>query len=192
MKFILLGFPKSGTSSFQYLFEQMGYNSGHWVYKDEYIGVMINHADTKDVKLFTYLKELDCITQMDVCVSQDINFWHQITHLEKIKKQYPNTKFILNVRDKFKVLNSMKNWINNDKSYFDRILEFNNIVEYVGKTKEDKILNWIEDHHENVRSLFKENKNFIEYNIETDSIEKLRDFIKIPNHIVEFPKKNVR
>ena len=38
---ILIGFPKSGTSSFQKLFQTLGYRSYHWKKDDKYIGMMI-------------------------------------------------------------------------------------------------------------------------------------------------------
>ena len=40
---ILLGMPKSGTSSFQELFTILGYNSYHWEKEGEYIGKMIEN-----------------------------------------------------------------------------------------------------------------------------------------------------
>ena len=38
---ILLGFPKSGTTSFQKLFSELGYNSYHWRKNNQYIGEMV-------------------------------------------------------------------------------------------------------------------------------------------------------
>ena len=38
---ILIGFPKSGTSSFQKLFTDIGYKSYHWKKGNNYIGKLI-------------------------------------------------------------------------------------------------------------------------------------------------------
>ena len=35
MKIILIGLPKSGTSSFQFLFKKLGLKSFHWTYKEK-------------------------------------------------------------------------------------------------------------------------------------------------------------
>ena len=40
---ILLGLPKSGTSSFQELFLNLGYNSYNWKKGNKYIGKMIEN-----------------------------------------------------------------------------------------------------------------------------------------------------
>ena len=38
---ILLGFPKSGTTSFNKLFESLGLNSYHWKKNGQFIGLLI-------------------------------------------------------------------------------------------------------------------------------------------------------
>lgn len=45
---ILLGLPKSGTTSFHELFKKLGYKSYHWKKGNNYIGKMIeNNKKTK-------------------------------------------------------------------------------------------------------------------------------------------------
>ena len=44
---IILGMPKSGTSSFQELFKKLGYKSYHWRKGNQYIGKMIENKKKK-------------------------------------------------------------------------------------------------------------------------------------------------
>ena len=50
---ILLGMPKSGTSSFQKLFEKLGYKTYHWKKGNQYIGKMIEN--NKKIKNHYYV-----------------------------------------------------------------------------------------------------------------------------------------
>ena len=46
---ILIGLPKSGTSSFQHLFKLLGYNSYHWTKNKKYIAMMIYKNKTEKI-----------------------------------------------------------------------------------------------------------------------------------------------
>ena len=53
---IILGMPKSGTSSFQKLFKKLGYKSYHWRKGNQYIGKMIeNNKKNKKPLLCDFL-----------------------------------------------------------------------------------------------------------------------------------------
>lgn len=190
MKIILLGFPKSGTTSFQDLFEKMGLSSVHWHYGDNlefHVGTAIYKARSERKPLFHYLKNFDCVTQMDVCVNEGLNFWPQTDLLEEIYEQYPEAIYILNTRRTNRILRSIQKW----GSLQERILEFNNIKSYRGNSDDERICNWMEDHFTKVRTLFEGNPKFIEFNIEEDSLERLRDLLEIPGHITSFPHVNI-
>ena len=81
---ILLGFPKSGTSSFQKLFLDLSYNSYHWKKDDEYIGMLIKNNKNNNKLLLSNFSKSDCITQMDVCIDKINNYWPQITDYDRI------------------------------------------------------------------------------------------------------------
>ena len=78
---ILLGFPKSGTTSFTHLFNKLGYKSYHWVYrsKKDYIGNWIKKNKSRKEKLLSFIphhegKEI-AVTQMDVCIDKNNCYW---------------------------------------------------------------------------------------------------------------------
>lgn len=55
----------------------------------------------------------------------------------------------------------------------------------------DKLENIIQNHYKEIRDFFtKKNADFIEFDIENDTIEKLRKYISIPKDIKEFPHYN--
>ena len=83
---ILLGFPKSGTRSFTLLFEKLGMCSHvyHWKKDNEYIGKIINDNKINKKLLLDGFEKDDCITQLDVCTSEELNFWPQITDFKKL------------------------------------------------------------------------------------------------------------
>jgi hypothetical protein len=190
MKYILIGLPKSGTTSFQVLFEKLGYQSAHWKYKNIYVADYILAAKQKRLPLLTYLDHLECITQMDICISPYKNFWPQCSELELLLEQYPNITYILPIRPIEKTIRSMKQWHYHGVSYFDRILQFHQIKFYRGNSYDEKVYNWISDHYERCFTLFGNSKNFLCYNIEKDNIDKLRSIIPIPEEIIRFPHKN--
>ena len=54
---ILLGFPKSGTTSFTYLFNKLGYKSYHWVFRNDtdYVGGWIKKCKDRNEKLLSWI-----------------------------------------------------------------------------------------------------------------------------------------
>jgi hypothetical protein len=107
-------------------------------------------------------------------------FWHRENvwidgnkYYKELHKMYPNAYFILNTRP-------MKEWlqskVNHKKgAYIQRCMEFHQcdkseMIEYF---ETDRIAT------ENaMRSYFKDNKNFIEFDVEQDDISKLIEFVK--------------
>lgn len=186
MQYILLGFPKSGTMSFHQLFENMNMKSAHWEIPEGYVGELVYKARSENKKLLHYLDDYDAITQMDVCISPEINYWPQIDLVEELAEQYPSSTFILNTRSPAHILKSIKNWGN----LYHRIIENQDFEGTDALTNDDKILNWINEHFIRVRQVFSDQSNFIEFDIEKDSIEKLRKPLNIPVDITEFPHVN--
>ena len=124
MKIILLGLPKSGTMSFQYLFESLGMKSIHQLTNDnKQIAMIIKKNKINELPLFTGVEDFDCITELNVCYSEDENYWPQIHDYKQIYDELPNALFILNKRNKYKILNSFKNWNYQGVSLYDRFLK---------------------------------------------------------------------
>ena len=187
MKIILLGFPRTGTTSFHHLFQKLGYNSIHWFYRPQrlYVGEAILKAKKENKPLFYYLSDFEVICQMDICKDFTEKIWPQISHYQQILAQYPDTIYILNTRDPHKLLLSMKNKGNMDK----RMLKYNTeLFENIEGSDDEKILKLIDQHYQNIREHFK-NSKFIEFNIEKDNLEKLSKYIDFKGE-TQLPKLN--
>jgi hypothetical protein len=183
---ILLGLPKSGTTSFDHLFNTLGYKTYHWMKKDMYIGTIVKNNKLQGKPLLSGFEPDCCITQMDVCVSKEDCYWPQVVDYKRIYEENPDALYILNMRDPHKILLSFSNW----NSYQQRLFRLN--PELV-KTKDDEgFLKFVEDHYANIETFFRDRPEarFISYDIENDRIDKLAKYIDIGD-VVQFPHKNI-
>jgi hypothetical protein len=177
---ILLGLPKSGTMSFQKLFEDLGYNSYHHYDDDKgYIGSLIKYNKLLKKPLLTGFKSTDVITQMDVCIDRRNAFWPQITLFKQIYFENQDSIFILNKRDPQKILNSFKKWIHYNDSFHKRLLKYNR--ELLNNDSDEAFFNFVTKHYTEVETFFSQypDSKFIIFDIEKDNIEKLKKYIEI-------------
>lgn len=185
---ILLGFPKSGTSSFQKLFIELGYKSYHWRTNNKiYIGTMINKNKQMNKPLLNDFLNTDVITQMDVCINKNNNYWPQITDYEQLYNENPDSIFILNKRDPIKLLSSFKRW----RKLYERLIRYN--PELLNNTTDKSFIDFVIQHYTNIETFFSKfpNSKFITFDIENDKLDKLNKYIDL-KQIKEFPheKKN--
>jgi hypothetical protein len=110
---------------------------------------------------------------------------------EKLDKQYPNSLFILNTRNKENWIKSRLQHSNGASNYITRYSKYYNL-------SNNKIIEmWSNDwniHIEKVRKYFINNSKFLEFNIENDEPEKLFNFLKSNNIETiskKFEKKNI-
>ena len=187
---LLIGLPKSGTSSFQFLFQKIGYKPYHWNKGRKYIGTMIKNNKINNKPLLNDFLDTDVITQMDVCLNYNNNYWPQIVDYKQLFKENPNAIFILNKRNPSEILNSFKNWIVNKESYYKRIFKYN--PELITNKTDEGFINFINKFYIDVETYFKKNINakFMSYDINNDTIQKLTKYIDIKD-FKTFPKKNV-
>jgi hypothetical protein len=183
---LLIGFPKSGTSSFQELFIKLGYMSVHWTCDKGYIGMLIKQNKIKKIPLLTGLHKYDSITQMDVCISKRENYWPQLTDYKQLYYENKNAIIILNKRCPEKILSSFKQWGNFDK----RMYNYN--PELIDNKTDKGFIDFVEKHYSDVEAFFNSipEAKFIVYDIENDTIDKLTKYIDIKD-ISVFPKCNV-
>ena len=183
---ILIGLPKSGTSSFQYLFTLLGYNSYHWRKNNKYIGTMIKNNKINNKPLLNDFLDNDAITQMDVCIDKTNCYWPQITDYKQIHKENPDSIFILNKRNPKDLLDSFKRWGKLHK----RIFTYN--PELIADKTDEGFKKFVNKFYKDVEKYFTSDSNikFISYDINNDNIEKLKKYIDI-KHYKRFPKKNV-
>ncbi len=183
---LLLGFPKSGTSSFQKLFSDLGYKSYHWVKDDQYIGNIIKNNKQNNKPLLSGFEKTDCITQMDVCLDENNAYFPQLIDYKQIYYENIDSIFILNKRDPTNLLSSFKRW----KKYDERLCKYN--PEIISDNSDEAFIELFKNHYENIESFFSlyPNAKFITFDIENDDIEKLGKYIDLKN-ITVFPKINV-
>lgn len=190
---ILLGFPKSGTTSFTWLFSRLGLKSYHWVFRSDsdFIGNWIRKMKHQKKKLLSFIpKEFQdscAVTQMDICMNDKDAYWPQLVDFEQLYKEYPNAIFILNMRDTKDILGSMKKWNDYDK----RILKYNpELFDGLEGTNDEKIIQLINNHFYKVKYFFqnKPEAKFLTYHIIHDDISKLNKYIDIKN--LQFPEAN--
>jgi len=182
---ILLGFPKSGTTSFHQLFLDIGLNSIHWTYKNNYIGLMIQKNKNSKLPLLTGFEKINAITQMDICISKNKSYWPQLVDYKQLYEENKNAIFILNKRTPEKILDSFKNW-------FNLYTRFNNYSpEFIENKTEKDFIEFVKKHYENVETFFNSipNAKFISYDIDIDNIQKLNKYIDLKN-ITSLPHKN--
>lgn len=191
---ILLGFPKSGTTSFTHLFNKLGYKSYHWVFRNntDYIGNWIKKNKLRNQKLLSFIPINDdndkiAVTQMDICIDSKNSYWPQISDYQQLYEENPDAVFILNIRDPKDILKSMKKWASYDK----RMLKYNQEL-FIGLKGNDdqKILQLINIHYYNVIQFFetKKQSKFLTYHIVKDKVEKLNKYIDTKD--LDFPKVN--
>ncbi len=183
---ILIGFPKSGTSSFQKLFDDLGYKSYHWKKNNKYIAMMIKKNKENNKPLLYDFLDTDVITQMDICIDKQNSYWAQIIDYKQLYYENKDSIFILNKRNPEKILNSFKNWNN----YYDRLYEYS--PELIKDKTDNGFINFVNKHYTDVETFFssQQDAKFISYDIENDTIEKLKKYIDIKN-IKIFPKENI-
>jgi len=184
---LLVGFPKSGTSSFQLLFTKLGYKSIHqWSRSEGYVGMLIKKNKINNVPLLTGLEKYDSITQLDVCKSTSENYWSQLIDYKQLYYENKDSIIILNKRCPVKLLSSFKRWENLDK----RIYKYN--PELIDNKTDEGFIAFVEKHYSDVEAFFNSipEAKFIVYDIENDTIDKLTKYIDIKD-ISVFPKCNV-
>jgi hypothetical protein len=195
---LLLGFNKSGTTSFQYLFKKLGYESHHFFFtihgeESFLVSDLMRYTYNHNIPLLSFipqhLHDNIAITQMDACFSNENNFWPQITHYQQLHRENPNALFILNRRDPQNLLQSFKNWRPNWKplkgmSLFERIFTYNpeffQAFQHL-PTQEEQFLAFAEKHYQNIEDYFHAHPEakFVSFDIEKDKLEKLAPYMDL-------------
>jgi hypothetical protein len=182
---LLLGFPKSGTSSFQTLFSNAGYNSCHWTFKNKYIGMLIKKNKQNNKPLLTGFEKINVITQMDVCINKNNAYWPQLIDYKQLYYENTNAIFILNKRNPEELLISFKKWNN----LIERLHKYN--PKLINDKTDKGFIDFVNKHYNDVETFFadKPNAKFITYDINNDDLTKLKK-IYLKGQTI-FPKSNV-
>ena len=198
---ILMGFPKTGTISFQNLFEKLNFKSYHQMYKNKSISLLMKKQIKLNKNLLDFIpkneRDKTCLTQIDHCIvckingkKKLINFWPQLTHYKELYYQNKDAIFILNKRNSKSLLLSFKREMYDNKSLYNRFIKYNNHLLPKNGTNDEKMLYLFKNHYKNIINFFnKKECKFIIYDLETDNINKLKKYIDIKN-IKELPHEH--
>jgi hypothetical protein len=174
MRAVVIGFPKSGTTTLQMALQRSGLRSAHWRLKGEAIGRLVYDGWFETGDPFAKLTGLDVITQMDICVPKEgLNFWPNldIALLLAMREAHPRCLFILNARDPARIADSILRW----GDLARRIARGAQPGLPEGRGAERAELErWIAAHHAAVRKVFAGDPHFLDLDIEApDAPERL-------------------
>ena len=173
----VIGFNKTGTRTIHNFFEKNGILSIHWDYNKLVDTFEKNIKENK--KLLTngiYYKNNKEYTYDEIIVFSDIT---KITenkdpkdYYKLLDQQYPNSKFILNIRN-------VDDWIRSRKNH-DTILERQ--MKYFQTSEEEVEIIWTKmfyDHYSDVLRYF-ENRpsDLLIFDLDKDKCDKIIDFFK--------------
>jgi len=191
VKIILIGLPKSGTTSFQSLFERLGYKSYHQHMHNIAIGMKIKTNKKNNEPLLEGFENDCCITQLDICQGTNNNYWPQISDFKQLYYENPDCIFILNKRDIPSLLQSWKKQIWRGVPLDKRLFRFN--PELVDQHNDKGFEKFVNDHYESVETFFDNHKEakFMTFDIINDDVSKLTQYINI-DKCTKMPHKNYK
>lgn len=174
---LVIGFPKAGTASFDYLFKNLGYNTLHSHTEDHNIiaGELIDKAIKENKPSLSYIQQYgyDAVTELNYSLYPKI-YWPQFNNINNIIQEYDDVIYILNKRNIDKHLKSLK--------YF----EIDEIIKIDNNFNND-IKDIIYNYYDNInKKMAIYDRKYLEYDIDTDDISKLTKYIDIRN-ITTFP-----
>jgi hypothetical protein len=176
---LIIGFPKAGTTSFDYLLKQLGYQTLHSHNEDHSViaGELMERARRENKPLLHYIEArgYHAVTEMNFSIHPK-TYWPQFTCIHDIIKDYDIT-YILNKRDIHKHARCLK------------ILQIDEIIK-----RDNQLTGEIEDiimkyYDEIKRSIEYYGRTYVEYTIDTDDISKLKPYMDLKG-ITEFPHMN--
>jgi len=184
MKLMVIGFPKSGTTSITRALRLSGLKAAHWKNEQKkYVGSLIYHAVLNREDPLENLREYDAITQPDVCVpAHKVSLWPQLDFavLSMIRRAHPTCWFLLNYRRPEAIADSMMRW----EGMVDRLTvsDIPGLPATVGGQRRH-LIRWIENHFAACRLFFANDPYFAEIDIEAPDVpERLGAMLGIKIH----------
>ena len=193
-KIFQIGFNRCGTSSFAYFFKKNGFKASHW--QNGTVAASIELARREGKPLLTYVNKYQVYTDMELMdlarLSRKLLNRRPISRLLKVldhenelqpvyayryfkllDQQYPNSKFILNLRNVDKWVSSRLRF---SKQRYRSCLHgdhYHPTEEELGQCWKD---DW-NDHVEDVKSYFADRpRDLMVFDIERDNVEKILEF----------------
>lgn len=180
---MVIGFPKSGTTSLQEAFLSAKLSSAHFRVEEGYCGKLIYDDFRAGHDPLRRLQRFQCITQADLCRpgrtrdGEPLNFWPQLDFavIEQIQAHNPDLRYLLNRRDVDGLVRSINGW----GTLRDRIVscDIPGLPAGVGGTEEE-LHAWISRHYERCREFFGDSDRFLDFDIQApDAREQLSSFL---------------
>lgn len=177
---VLLGFPKTATTSFAALFEDLGLRTIHFSLGGEYVGDLIRRARDEGRPLLKHLEDanIEAVTKLCICMDDWYNVWPQLDYFKEMYEQYPDNIYILNRRDphdlyrSFSAFGSMlHDFIRLNQQRFSKF----------SGGEEDKFVALVLEHYRAVQQYFMlhPEAKFVDFDIDCDDISKLNSFIDL-------------
>ena len=167
MKLMVIGFPKSGTTSITAALEASGMKTAHWqIDNNRFVGALIYKAVLNGLDPFTHLEGYDAVTQADVCLpNHRLSLWPNLDFavLSAIRRAHPTCLFVLNTRSPEAICDSIADWPFMQKRF--EISDIPGLPRGVGGRRRHLIA-WIENHYAACRHFFAGDDYFLELDIE--------------------------
>lgn len=181
--FLVIGFPKSGTSTLHRAFREAKMKSAHWVVREGFCGQIMYRDFRAGRSPLHQLRRFRCVAQADVCLPDEtrdgevVNFWPQLDFelIQAIQRLDPAVKFILNRRNVDDLIASIDNWA----GLRNRLVrsEIPGLPEGKGTT-DAELREWIVGHYDACQEHFQGADNFLDLQIESpDAHRELERFV---------------
>jgi len=161
---MVIGFPKSGTTTIHRACRRSKLRSAHWKTPEGYCGQLIYESYRAGRDPFEKLADYDVIAQADVCKPPSVNYWPQLDFelLDTVRRYHPKCVFILNRREPQKIIESMNRW----NTMRQRIVRADiiGLPAGIGSLDED-MLAWIEGHYSGCSARFASDPYFLDLDI---------------------------
>jgi hypothetical protein len=161
---MVIGFPKSGTSTIHRACRKSKLRSAHWKTPTGFCGQLIYESYSAGRDPFERLAEYDVIAQADVCRPPKMNYWPQLDFelLAAVRRYHPQCAFVLNRRNPQNIVESMTRHGTMRK----RITRANivGLPKGVGG-KDEELRAWIEQHYANCGERFGSDPSYLEVDI---------------------------
>lgn len=177
-KVFFLGFNKTATVSFHYLFALSGYKSAHNIYrikgKPETLALRMFRNKSFDLPILNGISDYEVFSDLIFVKPKEklyieANKWYRELH-----KEYPDSYFILQTRNVNDWLNSREN--HDDGNFLKRCMKLKSIMNH-----SEMLEHWKNERlsrEEEIKQYFKGNKDFLLFDIDKDPIDKLIEHVR--------------
>lgn len=160
-KIFFLGFNKTGTRSINSLFLNNGFSTIHWIHEEsgDNIARRIKQNCEMGRPAISGFDEFQVFSDLTYVTKDEVIEGNQF--YSQLKSDYPDSLFVLNIRDKDKWLLSRTRHSDFAERYQLALsLNFNELIDYWSKLWETR--------NKEIQSFFVNDPNFLTFNIDKD------------------------